>query len=1377
MTSSISDAIGERIGTQIGTQIAGRITASIRDGVRDGITQGGQTARPAATRQGSDTGGAFARSFKARVTAALSSLPDVQLNADSTDAEREIAAIRAQLVTLRDAKVGVDIDATEASARIARLQERLQRLTTGENDVNVRIDAGQAEGELAAFQASVNRIDGQTATVDVDTRSAAANLNLLTTAAITFGPALIPALPVVAAGLGSIAAAATAAGVGIGAIALVAMPAFKQITSVLQAQKAAQNEAATATNTGGQAAAQAASKANQLASAQAAVASAERNGARQIAAAQKAVTQARQNAGQVAAQAAQRTAEAARRVQDAEESLSDAQRDARRAQEDLTAARRTAALELEDLNTRLADSVLSQRDAEIALKEATLERDRVLKDQKSSPLDKEKALLQYDQAVQRLKEQTTETSRLKTETAAANKAGVDGSETVRAAQEKIAAAQDTVADRTRDLKDAQAEQARTAVQNGQDIAKAQEQIADAQARVGEAQQQAAEQAASAQRQLAQAQQSTATSAGSASTAQSRYQQELAKLSPSARATYDAFLNLRTAFGAWSKSLQPAVMPLFTRALDGIRRALPGLTPFVLGAADAIGVLQDKASAGFKSPWWKTFKKDLAGSVKPAIVGLGVAFGRIFKGMAGIIGAFLPHMDDISSSMQRITKRFSDWGQGLKGSPAFERFLSYSADKAPLLGDALGKVAGAFIDIGTALAPVSGPLLQVIGALAQGIGWLASNVPGLAIGIYALFVATKLWAAAQLVMNGLMTAFQFIMSLGPWGWIVIAIVAVVAAVVLMYNKFDWFRAAVDAIWAAIKVSAMWLWDKVLKPVFTWIGDLCVWLWSNVIKPYFGYVVSMWKRVASVAQWLWEKVLSPVFHKIADIISWWWNNIVKPYFGHVKEAVGKLGDIFKWLYNNIIKPVWKKIRDAISWAWDHVIKPVFDKLKSAVKKVAQSFEDARDFIKKAWDKLSGIAKKPVRFIINTVYNKGIVPVWNKVATAFGADPIERMDISGWASGGVLPGYTPGRDPHKFYSPSGMGLELSGGEAIMRPEFTRAVGAGFVNTMNAAAKNRGPEGVRAALAPMLGGNPTMKFADGGIFGWIGKAKNAVAGAGSAAWEGVKKVAGWLKDGLEASARAGVKHVVDPLLAKFPGASGEFGKMIRRIPNKVVDTLFGYSKTADKKGGAGGTGGPRITAALNWAKSQQGKPYIWGGVGPKGYDCSGFMSAIENVIRGTDIHRRRWATASFGGKRAAAGWVYHGDSAFKVGITNAGVGHTAGTLGKTNVESRGGQGVVVGSAARGFKSSLFTDWYGFQPAKYDRGGFLQPGFNLAYNGTGRPEPVLTGSQFNSMASRQESIGDVSVKVFVGDREITDIARTEVQMSQQRLIQRLRAK
>lgn len=56
--------------------------------------------------------------------------------------------------------------------------------------------------------------------------------------------------------------------------------------------------------------------------------------------------------------------------------------------------------------------------------------------------------------------------------------------------------------------------------------------------------------------------------------------------------------------------------------------------------------------------------------------------------------------------------------------------------------------------------------------------------------------------------------------------------------------------------------------------------------------------------------------------------------------------------------------------------------------------------------------------------------------------GASSITGM-IPGMAQGGVLPGYTPGRDVHRFYSPTGGALDLSGGEGILIPQATKALG----------------------------------------------------------------------------------------------------------------------------------------------------------------------------------------------------------------------------------------------------------------------------------------------------------------------------------------------
>ncbi len=74
----------------------------------------------------------------------------------------------------------------------------------------------------------------------------------------------------------------------------------------------------------------------------------------------------------------------------------------------------------------------------------------------------------------------------------------------------------------------------------------------------------------------------------------------------------------------------------------------------------------------------------------------------------------------------------------------------------------------------------------------------------------------------------------------------------------------------------------------------------------------------------------------------------------------------------------------------------------------------------------------------------------------------------------TGGIYPGYTPGRDTGY--------IGVGGGEAIMRPEWTRAIGPDYVHTMNALARSGGVNAIRKAIA---GPGYLGAFAGGGIAG----------------------------------------------------------------------------------------------------------------------------------------------------------------------------------------------------------------------------------------------------------------------------------------------------
>jgi hypothetical protein len=123
----------------------------------------------------------------------------------------------------------------------------------------------------------------------------------------------------------------------------------------------------------------------------------------------------------------------------------------------------------------------------------------------------------------------------------------------------------------------------------------------------------------------------------------------------------------------------------------------------------------------------------------------------------------------------------------------------------------------------------------------------------------------------------------------------------------------------------------------------------------------------------------------------------------------------------------------------------------------------------------------------------------------------------------------------------------------------------------------------------------------------------------------------------------------------------------------------------------------------AVTFARGEAGDPYVWGGDGCDGWDCSGYMGGILNVLYGRQVcNNRQFGTGTIDSVYAAIGFRAGAGGAvdFTIGVifpweSASGIGHTAGTIDGLNVEARGGRGVLVGAEARGANDPLFRHHY----------------------------------------------------------------------------------
>lgn len=157
----------------------------------------------------------------------------------------------------------------------------------------------------------------------------------------------------------------------------------------------------------------------------------------------------------------------------------------------------------------------------------------------------------------------------------------------------------------------------------------------------------------------------------------------------------------------------------------------------------------------------------------------------------------------------------------------------------------GNLFEGFVQVGQGAADLAGGLAEfLIPALkASKIGTLAKAAADkVAAG------AAKIWAGAQWLMNTALLA-------SPITWIVVGIVALVAVIVLIATKTDWFQRAWRNTWKWIKSAAENTWNW-LKKLPGWIGSAFSRIANFISAPFraaFNYIARAWNSTVGRLSW--------------------------------------------------------------------------------------------------------------------------------------------------------------------------------------------------------------------------------------------------------------------------------------------------------------------------------------------------------------------------------------------------------------------------------------------------------------------------------------------------------------------------------------------
>ena len=322
-----------------------------------------------------------------------------------------------------------------------------------------------------------------------------------------------------------------------------------------------------------------------------------------------------------------------------------------------------------------------------------------------------------------------------------------------------------------------------------------------------------------------------------------------------------------------------------------------------------------------------------------------------------------------------------------------------------------------------IATAIGPALVVLGVMASSIGKLValyglfkSSLLATRLGVIGLTVAEKAKMVVDKAAAIAQGALNAIMAMNPVTLIIVGITALVALLVVLYNKCEPFRNFINQLWGSIKSVFSKIvpfiksaFDKMVNVVKTAI---------NVIKVVIMVIVEVVKGIVNLIllpwKFLWENCKQYIFTAFEAIrtfilayVEWWkgnwetfktlvfniWNAIKDNIISVWETIKGAIQTAVDFIKNNIITPlkdffssVWESIKSVVETVWNAikgVIDVVVDNIKAVWSSVTGVFNSVCDAISGVWNSFTGT--------ISSVWNSivsGVISAWDSIKAPFSA-----------------------------------------------------------------------------------------------------------------------------------------------------------------------------------------------------------------------------------------------------------------------------------------------------------------------------------------------------------------------------------------------------
>lgn len=167
------------------------------------------------------------------------------------------------------------------------------------------------------------------------------------------------------------------------------------------------------------------------------------------------------------------------------------------------------------------------------------------------------------------------------------------------------------------------------------------------------------------------------------------------------------------------------------------------------------------------------------------------------------------------------------------------------------------------------------------------------------------VIAKQWlqVAATTALNTVTGIWNALLAVNPITWIIVGIVALIAAIVYLWNTSEGFRNVVLGILDALGSAFRWLWDEVLVPLYEWFSEVFTIGFSTGLEVITNVFQGILDTVTSIIDNI-KLILGGIIDFVAGVFTGDWERAWQGVSDIFSGIFGVLGDIVKAPINLII-----------------------------------------------------------------------------------------------------------------------------------------------------------------------------------------------------------------------------------------------------------------------------------------------------------------------------------------------------------------------------------------------------------------------------------------------------------------------------------------